>query len=228
MTPSILHRDDLPLGGFAGLREHRLVMSPKLFGQHVNPGTFPGIGNFVYLADARFNPKGETRMHDHHEVDVVSVMIEGRIAHEGSLGHGQELVAYDVQVQRAGAEGFSHNEVNPDDSKNRMIQIWVLPEKPGECAAYKLYKLENGAVARVYGGSKKQTSTFPSHTTVEVALLNGEQQVEFEDTSVVYITQGQGVINDNVNATDGDLITGNHFNFKAGSDVHLIVVQHKN
>ena len=122
MTIEILHRDDIPLGGFAGLKEHRLVMSPDLFGQHSNPGTWSGIGNFVYLADARFNPKGETRMHEHKEIDVISVMIEGRIDHQGSLEHGQELSAGDIQVQRAGGEGFSHNEINPDDYKNRMLQ----------------------------------------------------------------------------------------------------------
>ncbi|MEN8107640.1 MAG: hypothetical protein ABFS22_06480 [Pseudomonadota bacterium] len=48
----ILHRNDLPLGGFAGLKEYRLVMSPKLFGPRVNPGTWSGIAGFVYLADA--------------------------------------------------------------------------------------------------------------------------------------------------------------------------------
>ena len=41
MAIDILHRDDLPLGGFAGLKEHRLVMNPELFGQHVDPGTWP-------------------------------------------------------------------------------------------------------------------------------------------------------------------------------------------
>ncbi|MCK5666803.1 MAG: hypothetical protein KAI17_25110, partial [Thiotrichaceae bacterium] len=69
MTIKILQRDELPLGGFAGLKEHRLIMSPELFGEYVNVGTWPGIGSFVYLADARFNPKGETRMHDHKEID---------------------------------------------------------------------------------------------------------------------------------------------------------------
>ena len=33
-----------------------------------------------------------------------------------------------VQVQRAGGEGFVHNEVNPDDKENRIIQMWVTPE----------------------------------------------------------------------------------------------------
>jgi len=50
----ILHRDDLHLGGFAGLREHRLVMDKRLAGDNAEPGTWSGLGNFVYLADARF------------------------------------------------------------------------------------------------------------------------------------------------------------------------------
>ena len=49
-TVEVLHRDDLPLGGFAGLREHRLVMDSKASGHRVNPQAWPGIGSFVYLA----------------------------------------------------------------------------------------------------------------------------------------------------------------------------------
>ena len=64
----ILHRDDLPLSGFAGLREHRLVMGSKIYSDSREPGTWEGIGHFVYLADARFIPKGETRLHRHREM----------------------------------------------------------------------------------------------------------------------------------------------------------------
>jgi redox-sensitive bicupin YhaK (pirin superfamily) len=148
----ILHRDNLRLGGFAGLREHRLVMDQGLYGERADPGTWSGLGNFVYLADARFLPKGETKMHSHKEIDVISVMVEGRIAHKGSLEHGQEMKSTDAQSQRAGGEGFSHNEVNPDDTENRMIQLWVLPERTGEPASYKFFQPKPGKVTRVYGG----------------------------------------------------------------------------
>jgi hypothetical protein len=33
------------------------------------------MGNFVYLADARFLPRGETHLHSHREIDVISVMV---------------------------------------------------------------------------------------------------------------------------------------------------------
>ena len=60
MPIDILPRDDLQQGGFTGLTENRLVMGFKAFGHHTNPDSWPGIGNFVYLADAKFNPYGET------------------------------------------------------------------------------------------------------------------------------------------------------------------------
>lgn len=223
MNIEILHRDDIPLGGFAGLKEHRLVMDPKVFGSNSNPGTWLGIGNFVYLADARFDPKGETEMHSHQEIDVISVMVDGRIAHEGSLESGQGLEAFDIQVQRAGGEGFSHNEVNPDDTKNRMIQLWALPEKSGEPAGYKLYRPQWGDMVRVYGGPTGQNDTFDSHTVIEVGLLNPGQSVQFKTDFLAYITQGKGKAN-GMDVADGDLLRGGNLEFEAIDKTQLIVV----
>ena len=219
----ILRRDNLPLGGFAGLKEHRLVMDPKAWGKRTALDTWPGIGNFVYLADARFLPKGETTMHDHKEVDVISVMVEGRIAHEGTLGHGSDLSGKDVQVQRAGGEGFSHNEINPDDTENRMIQLWVLPEASGQPAGYKHYGSEWGKVTRVYGGASDQDATIVSHTLIDVALLKPGQSVTADGPYLAYVTQGAGRVEDNA-ITDGDLVRGSGLAFEASEDTQLIIV----
>ncbi len=219
----ILHRDDLPQGGFAGIREHQLVMDPKAFGGHIKPGAWPGIGNFVYLADARFRPKGETKMHGHKEVDVISVMIKGRIVHEGSLEHGQELVPHDVQVQRAGGDGFSHNETNPDDHENRMIQLWVLPENPRQPAGYKLYKPEPGEVARVYGGAADQSQTYPAKILIDVTLLKKGQNMTLGGAYLAYVAQGKGVANGTM-VSDGDLLRGEGLDFEASEDAQLIAV----
>jgi len=219
----ILHRDDLTRGGFAGLREHRIVVDPKFFGGSANPGTWGGIGNFVYLADAKFIPKGETNLHHHEEIDVISVMVDGRISHKGSLEDGVEIKANQVQVQRAGGEGFAHNEVNPDDKENRMIQLWVAPEKPGQPADYKLYDLKIGEMTRVYGGTPEQNDTFPSRTTVQVGLLTPEQKVSVDGEFMVYVTRGKGVANGE-EVRDGDLIKGKDLTFQATQDAQLIVI----
>ncbi|MEE9499479.1 MAG: pirin family protein, partial [Nitrospinaceae bacterium] len=104
----ILHRGDLEQGGFADLREYYLVEDPRVLGDDIEETSWMGIGNFVYLADAKYNPKGDTRMHSHREIDVVTFVLEGRLTHVGSLENGQDLSAFQLQVQRAGGEGFSH------------------------------------------------------------------------------------------------------------------------
>ena len=219
----ILHRDDLPLSGFAGLREHRLVMGSKIYSDSREPGTWEGIGHFVYLADARFIPKGETRLHSHREIDVISVMVEGRIAHEGSLEHGQVMGDTDVQVQRAGGEGFSHNEVNPDVTENRMIQLWVLPECSGEPAGYRFYQPKHGGMTRVYGGSTDQDETFDSDTFIDIGLLEAGQNASISGPFLAYVTRGSGLI-DGTSVSDGDLIRGEDLAFDAQEDAQLIVV----
>jgi len=219
-----IKRDSLPKGGFAGVREHRLVKGPQAFGKEANyDGSWPGIGNFVYMADAQFIPNGETKMHNHSEIDVISVMVEGNISHEGSLENGQGLTANDVQVQRAGGEGFSHNEINPDSDWNRMIQLWVLPEEPGQPAGYKVYSIDTGNLTRVYGGAKDSETSFPAHTVIEVAGLQEGQNVQINHPSLTYLTRGTGELNGET-ISEGDLVRSENIHFTASEDTQLIIV----
>ena len=84
-----------------------LVTDIRLFGPGISGDVWDGIGNFVFLADAQFLPIGETRMHNHREVDVISVMVKGRVKHEGSLENGQLMESHQVQVRWA-VEKNSH------------------------------------------------------------------------------------------------------------------------
>lgn len=223
----VLSRKSLPLGGFAGLTEHRLVTDHRVFGTRKAPNTFDGIGNFVYLADAQFNPHGETHMHGHKEIDVISIMMAGRVSHEGSLEHGQSLNAGEVQVQRAGGEGFSHNEKNPDSTKNRMLQLWVLPEVAGQPAGYKHYPQTLKGITRIYGGDKGQKNTFASKTTIDIVRLTSGESITFAEEVLAYVSKGTAKFSDennNFNAEDGDLIRSYKTDIVATSDVEIVVV----
>ncbi|WP_257174866.1 pirin family protein [Colwellia sp. M166] len=189
--------EQLPQGGFAGLIERRFVINQALFGRSKTIA-FAGLGNFVYLADANFLPHGETHMHGHKEVDVISVMVAGDIIHQGSLGHGQRLTAGSVQVQRAGAEGFHHNEVNPNAQQNHMIQLWVLPDQPGEAAGYKHYQPKQGEHIKIYGGSKTQQATFNSAISVSVSNTVVQQSINITGEAMVYLSLGEAKINGEV------------------------------
>jgi len=216
----VLHKDTLPLGGFAGLKEHRLVVDRLVGGRD---DTWDGLGNFVYLADAYFDPYGETKMHPHKELDVISIMLEGTINHEGSLEHGTSISSGKVQVQRAGGEGFAHNEINPDARKNRMIQLWVLPENKGEPAGYKLYDVGKNKLTQIYGGTKNQNDTFDSHTVLEVGRFSKNEEIKKSGDFLAYITEGEALVN-NTKVKDGDLIRGTDFHFKASSEHAQVIL----
>ncbi|MGJ8535356.1 MAG: pirin family protein [Alphaproteobacteria bacterium] len=219
----ILRRDALTEGGFAGLKEHRLVTDKKLWGDRANSEAWDGIGNFVYLADAQFNPKGETTMHPHKEIDVISVMVEGRVAHQGSLEHGGSLDTNEAQVQRAGGEGFKHNEVNPDDTVNRMLQLWVMPEVKGEPAGYKKFSPEWGETIRIYGGTPEGTQSFAAQTTIDLAMLSSGQSIKLTAPYLAYVAKGDGRF-DETDLSGGDLIRGADGSFNATTNVQLVVI----
>lgn len=204
------------------MRETRLVMSPRVFRNQRESGTSSGIGRLVYLADAQFLPHGDTRMHAHREIDVISIMVEGRIQHEGSLEHGQELTVDDIQVQRAGGEGFRHNEINPDPEKNRMLQLWVLPETANEEPAYQVFSASGKGRTRVYGGSPEQDETIPSRTVIDVANLEKGDEITQPGGSVAYVTAGEGSSGGET-VTEGDLVETRDFKFKAVTDSKLVL-----
>ncbi|MBZ2189949.1 pirin family protein [Alcanivorax sp. JB21] len=147
----IITRDDLPLTGFAGLKERLYVMSPTQFTGKRLADTSEGLGHLVYLADAFFRPHGSTGEHHHRDIDIVTCLIRGRLLHRGSVGDGHVLSAGDVQVQRAGTTGFAHNEVNPDGSFNHMIQIWFQPAQSPVATDYRVHQPQPGCRTRVYG-----------------------------------------------------------------------------
>lgn len=218
-----LNYDDLHQGGFAGLRERRFVTDRRVFGHHKLDETANGIGNFVYLADANFLPRGETGMHPHHEIDVISVMVDGRIQHAGSLEHGMALEAGMVQVQRAGSEGFTHNEINPDDSENRMIQLWVLPDEPGEPAGYHVYTPAEGQRLQIYGGNKNQDQRFYSSTSIDIANLRKGEVITHDSEAMAFLTTGCGVANGEL-ISARTLFRSKPLKFQADADAQLILI----
>lgn len=220
----ILSRDTLPRGGFAGIEETRLIQDAKIGG---NGNTWDGIGSFVYLADARYLPYGESGMHPHLEVDVITIMLEGRLTHEGSMEHGQSMVANQAQAQRAGGEGFEHNEINPDKSRSRLLQLWALPESSGSAANYKFYNTNNGELQRIYGGSTEQNNSFDSHTVIDTGLVHKDYKVSRKGETLVYVANGEAHVNGQL-LKDGDLMHAQDIDLKVISEevqLTLIAVQ---
>jgi len=80
--------------------------------------------------------------HPHRDMEILTYVLSGRLAHKDSMGHTEELGANEIQKMTAGT-GVVHSEFNPSETEPvHLLQIWVVPEARGLTPAYEQYKFE--------------------------------------------------------------------------------------
>jgi quercetin 2,3-dioxygenase len=74
--------------------------------------------------------------HSHRDMEIVSYVLEGALAHKDSTGSGGVMRYGDVQRMSAG-RGVTHSEMNGSrEDKVHFLQIWLMPERDGIAASY--------------------------------------------------------------------------------------------
>ena len=217
----IIHRDDLPVGGFAGIVETRMVQNPRVFkGAKDHTEISHGLGDFIFLATGYYKPHGGAPMHPHQDVDIVSFIPDGKIGHEGTIGHGTTIKGPGVQVQRAGT-GLQHAEFNLTSQPTDLVQIWFLPPKRGLTPQYRDIVLEQGRMTTVLGGSE---GTFESKMTCQIGLLNPGQTARTQHRFVAFLSNGEATANgEPVKA--GDIIEGDALELETHGGCNLVLIQ---
>lgn len=68
-------------------------------------------------------------MHPHDNMEIITIPLEGDLAHKDSMGNSETIKFGDVQVMSAGT-GVRHSEFNPNaDKRTKLLQIWLFPNK---------------------------------------------------------------------------------------------------
>ena len=66
--------------------------------------------------------------HPHDNMEIITIPLEGDLAHKDSMGNESIIKTGDVQVMSAGT-GIQHSEFNPNaDQRTKLFQIWVFPK----------------------------------------------------------------------------------------------------
>jgi len=136
------------------------------------------------INDDRVAPGGGFGTHSHGDMEIVTLALEGSLAHKDNLGSVSILKPGDVQVMSAGS-GITHSEYNgSEDEPVWFFQIWIDPDREGLEPSYaersfpeegQLGKLTLLAAREGAGGA------LPVHQDIRLftAVLEPETPVEY-------------------------------------------------
>lgn len=86
------------------------------------------FGALRVLNDDTIAPGMGFGTHPHDNMEIITIPLEGDLAHKDSMGNGTTIKTGDIQVMSAGT-GIQHSEFNPNhDQQTKLFQIWLFPK----------------------------------------------------------------------------------------------------
>ena len=80
--------------------------------------------------------------HPHNNMEIITIPLEGDLAHKDSIGNAETIKFGDIQVMSAGS-GLEHSEFNPNrEQRTNLLQIWIFPNKQNVAPRYQQITLD--------------------------------------------------------------------------------------
>lgn len=165
------------------------------FGNYYDPNHM-GYSHLRVINDDQVLPSAGFDTHGHRDMEIISYVLQGRIAHKDSAGNIKELPAGEFQLMSAGS-GIYHSEFNASDTETlKFLQIWIQPNVAGEKPGYqqKAFGEEQGLTTVITPTGDNGTLSIKQDARVlQLILAAGtEETVKVADNRHVYIHQIEG------------------------------------
>lgn len=200
-----------------------------------------GFGNLRVINEDRIAPGTGFGTHGHRDMEIVSYVLSGELAHKDSMGNGQAGAAVsgvikpgDVQRMSAG-RGVMHSEFNhAPDQTTHFLQIWIEPSERGIEAGYEQKHFDaaskRGTLRLVASPDGRDGSvTIHADAAIYSGLFDGEQPLKRpldpRRKAYVHVVRGSVMVNGQA-LQGGDALrieNENELAIEQGRDAELLV-----
>jgi redox-sensitive bicupin YhaK (pirin superfamily) len=192
------------------------------------------FGPLRVINEDRVQPGAGFGTHSHRDMEIISYVLAGELAHKDSMGSGSIIRPGDVQRMSAGS-GVRHSEFNPSPSEPvHFLQIWIQPAERNIEPSYEEKRFapeEKRGRLRLIASPDRADGSVLIHQDAKVyaGLFTGEEQAEFDAARgrLVYLHVARGALTANgtaLQAGDALRITdGARLRLGDGRDAEVLV-----
>jgi redox-sensitive bicupin YhaK (pirin superfamily) len=193
-----------------------------------------GFGPLRVINEDRVQAGQGFGTHGHRDMEIISYVLEGGLAHKDSMGNGSVIRPGDVQRMSAGT-GVMHSEFNASDRDPvHFLQIWIEPNVRGVKPGYEEKRFEpadkRGKLRLIASPDGRDGSTtIHQDAYLYAALVDGDEVLTHRPTAgrrtYVHVIRGDVTVNGNP-LTHGDALKvfgEQAVRFEAGRDAEVLL-----
>jgi redox-sensitive bicupin YhaK (pirin superfamily) len=203
----IINAEDRHYSSAGWLNSHFLFS----FADYYDPNNMH-FGPLRVFNDDYVAPHSGFPQHPHSEMEIVTIVLDGQVTHEDSMGNKTTIKAGDVQRMTAGT-GITHSEKNDGDDELHLFQLWFLPNKSGLNPSYEQKHIDfddskNELIPLVTGQKVLEDVVYMnSNSTVYYANLKADKEIDFKTFEIrktlIYVIDGE-IFANGMQATKND------------------------
>jgi redox-sensitive bicupin YhaK (pirin superfamily) len=193
-----------------------------------------GWGNLLVINEDRVAPGTGFGKHGHRDMEIISYVLSGRLAHQDSMGNIKGIPPGDVQRMSAGT-GVTHSEFNHADGEStHFLQIWITPNVTGVAPSYEQKTIpdqEKRGTLRLVASPDGAAGSVTLHADARLyaGLFDGNESAELvldpERKSYVHLVRGELQVNGQPLSTGDALLihSESRITIGHGTDAEVLV-----